>query len=300
MKKLLITGAKGFLGNRAAHYYRNRYKVIAAGHDDVDITCPESVDALMATVCPDAVIHCAALSDTGWCERHPDRSEAINLQGTVNVARACAHTGCRLVYMSSDQVYAGTAIQGPLAEDLALQPTGVYGRHKLEAEKAVARIAPDAVGLRLTWMYDHPLSRFSPERGLLVLFRKAAFGHAPMRAATHECRGLTYVWHVVERLEACLQLPGGVYNFGCGNSHHSFDTYRMVAELRPDLWPELDIQPDEDRFKDCPRNLSMNLNKVRAFGIGFPETVEAFRLVLDKEKDGSPTGNRPSETSVTL
>lgn len=281
--KWLITGAQGFLGSRVVAHYEARHEVVRLTHADVDIADARQVAALVQGLRPDGVIHCAALSDTGYAQQHPDESAAVNLRGTVNVASACRLTGCKLVYMSSDQVYDGLQQQGALPEESALHPANVYGTHKLQAEQQVADVWPQAVGLRLTWMYDLPSSAFRPNRGLAVNLARACTDGLSLRAAVREFRGITCVWDVVERLEACFALPGGVYNFGCENRLNSYDTYcaAAVAMGLPD--PQTWITPDTDRFAGRVRNLAMDLGKLRAQGVDFPTTTAGFHRWLGND-----------------
>lgn len=275
--KLLLTGAHGFLGVRVFRHFSAHHSVEALSHQQFDITDAPSVREVLDRVRPDVVIHCAAVSDTGLAARCPDLSYSVNVCGTLNLARACADQGCKLVYMSSDQVYDGLSRQGLLPEDSVAWPANVYGRHKLEAEQAVRACCPDAVGLRLSWMYDLPASPLSPNRGLLLNLVRAAADGSVVRAALHEYRGVTYVWDVVERLEAALSLPGGVYNFGSENLLCSYDTFRLAAGR---LCSSLRVEPDADRFASSPRNLSMDTARLRACGLSFPTVEEALARLL--------------------
>lgn len=280
MKKWLITGASGFLGVRTAVYYHNRFQVMACSHTELDVADVVSVQRAFDRFRPEVVFHMAALSDTGFSEQHPDLSEQVNLQGTAVVAEACQQWGCKLVYMSSDQVYNGTAVSGPLPETAGLSPVNVYGRHKWQAEQKVRQILPDAVGLRLTWMYDLPDSPYRLNRNLLVNLKRAFEQGEPLRVATREIRGVTNVWDVVRRLEACLDLPGGVYNFGCENRLNSYELFLETARLMRFAQPEQWILPDSERFPDHPRNLSMDTACIRSFGIEFPDTLQGIRQAL--------------------
>lgn len=279
-KKMVVTGAQGFLGSRVVSYYASTYEVIALSHADLDITnCKQVLDKLL-DLAPDAVIHCAAISDTGYSQQHPDESENINLWGTVHVAEACKACGAKLIFMSSDQVYNGNAEQGLLPESVSLHPVSVYGQHKLEAEKEVAKILPQAVGLRLTWMYDLPGSHMKLNRNILVNLQNAYQKGETIKVALREYRGVTSVWDVVKRLAACLNIPGGIYNFGSENKLTSYDTFLEAAHCMRLPNPEKWIIADKDRFPDHPRNLSMSLDKLRKFGIDFPFTSEGFKLAL--------------------
>lgn len=284
MKKLLITGAGGFLGIRTTMHYITKCEVVCCGHAGLDITQAKAVESFFAIQQPDVVFHLAAISDTGYSEQHPDESEAVNLQGTVNIARACAQTGSKLIYMSSDQVYNGNTESGPLSENSKLAPENVYGRHKWQAEQEVQQILPDAVGLRLSWMYDLPDSHYRLNRNLLVNLRTAYVHKEVLKAATREIRGITNVWDVVYRLEDCVHLPGGIYNFGCENSRNSYETFvetaRMMGLERPEEW----ILPDTERFPEHPRNLSMNTALIQQFGIRFPDTLQGIQLAIGRHQ----------------
>lgn len=175
MKKILITGGSGFLGSRLAYYYRNKYDLLLPSHSELNISREEAVKAYLEEHRPDAVIHCAALSNTWYCEQHPEESHRVNVQGTVRIAKACKLIGAKLVFMSSDQVYNGTPMLGPLKEEDVLQPVNFYGRHKLEAEQRALWNLPDSVGLRLTWMYDLPNSsmKLNTNKSTTLHVRKA-------------------------------------------------------------------------------------------------------------------------------
>ena len=76
--KLLITGASGFLGGRAAAMLGGRFEVLAPGHAQLEITDREAVRRYFQEARPDLVFHCAAMSDVGQCEREPERSRRIS------------------------------------------------------------------------------------------------------------------------------------------------------------------------------------------------------------------------------
>lgn len=264
------------MGARAVDWYRRQgWQVVACGHGVLDITDAAAVKALLARERPQAVLHGAAVSDTGTAQKQPERSWAINVQGTQNVAAACAASGAKLVYLSSDQVYGGNSETTPLPENAPLTPKNVYGQHKLLAEQRAAQLCPDAVGLRLTWMYDLPDSPYRPNRGLLCSLRAANETGAPLNGAVREQRGITNVWDVVTRLPQAFALPGGVYNFGCENRQNSYETLCTAAALCG-YPPEKLVRRDETF---C-RNLAMDTAKARAFGIDFPDTVEGLRRAL--------------------
>ena len=99
--RLLITGASGFLGRRAAAYFRSLgWDILTPTHAEFDITDRDAVLRWMQENEPMAVLHCAAVSDTGACQREPERTEKINVNGSVNLAAACAEIGAKFIFCS--------------------------------------------------------------------------------------------------------------------------------------------------------------------------------------------------------
>lgn len=284
MKKLLITGCNGFLGQRLCAHYEEKYDVIAIGHQDLDICREDAVQNLFREVRPDIVFHTAAISDTGYSQNHPEESYQVNTLGSVHIALACREQQAQLVYMSSDQVYNGNVGLQPWKETDEVNPQSVYGRDKLEAEKRIAEILPEAVGLRLTWMYDLPDSPRKLNRNLPVNLLQAFQKREKLKAAVREYRGITNVWEVVRNMEACLDIPGGAYNFGSMNDRNSYETFIRFAELMQLPEPSSWILADEERFPEHPRNLMIDNQKAAQVGISFQDTIEGFAQCLQEKK----------------
>ena len=280
MKKLLITGCNGFLGQRLCAHYKEKYDVIAVGHQDLDICREDAVQNLFREVRPDIVFHTAAISDTGYSQNHPEESYQVNTLGSVHIALACREQQAQLVYMSSDQVYNGNVGLQPWKETDEVNPQSVYGRDKLEAEKRIAEILPEAVGLRLTWMYDLPGSPWKLNRNLPVNLLQAFQNGEKLKAAVREFRGITNVWEVVRNMEACLNIPGGTYNFGSINDWNSYETFIRFAELMQLPEPSSWIMADEERFPEHPHNLMIDNQKATQMGIFFLNTIEGFKKSL--------------------
>ena len=151
MKKILVTGAGGFVGARILEMWRGRFELSAFPPDFLRTADETAVRRFITAEHPDVIVHTAALSNTQVCQQHPEESFRANVLLPEWVAAAAAETGAKLLSFSSDQVYAGVQQPGPLAEALPLSPANVYGRHKLEAEARVMARCPDAVALRLPW-----------------------------------------------------------------------------------------------------------------------------------------------------
>lgn len=272
MKRVLITGSGGFVGARVMRRLADRLTLIPAPRGLMARATEADITRLVAETHPDAILHTAALSDTGYCESHPEESFRANVQLPLWLAGAAAGEGSKLVAFSSDQVYAGVSLNGPLSEDLSLTPANVYGRHKREMEQKVLDVLPDAVLLRATWLYDLP-GYGLPIRGNLPLnLLRAALHGQPLTFSPGDHRGVTYVNQAVENLLPALDLPGGVYNFGSENDLDMLETaWRFCSALH--ISPQL-LTGDRDR------NLSMNTAKAQKHGLVFDSTVQGITRCL--------------------
>ena len=222
---------------------------------------------------PDVIVHTAALSDTGYSEKHPDESYRANVLLPCWMAAAAQKSGTKLVAFSSDQVYTGLTEHGPFDEDTLLSPANVYGRHKQEMEQRVLDILPDAVLLRAAWMYDLPGYGLPIRGNFLLNLLTAAMRQETLRFSARDYRGITYVREAVERLTQAMELPGGVYNFGSENDCDMVTTARRACAL-------LDIHPVIETA-DWPRSLLMDGGRFRAVaGVGFDDTLTGVQRCL--------------------
>ena len=126
MKKLLITGATGFLGSRIAAYYKENYEIFAPTHSEMDITDEAGVLHYFKTYRPDIVIHCAAVADVGTCEKQQEHSWNVNVVGTENIVKGAKEISAKCICCSSDQVYCGIVRDEPNAEGSIINPTNLY------------------------------------------------------------------------------------------------------------------------------------------------------------------------------
>lgn len=272
MKRVLITGAGGFVGSRVLQQWQGKYELCAFLKGFLCTATEMEVLAQTRARDPDVILHTAALSDTGYCAQHPAEAYRANVELPVWLARAAQQTKAKLVAFSSDQVYAGTKQQGPLSEALDLHPTNIYGQYKLEAEQRVLELCPDSVHLRASWMYDLP-GYGLPIRGNLPLnLLRAALKGEAVRFSRNDFRGVTYVRQVIENLEPAMDLPGGVYNFGSGNAEDMVCTARRFAKALG-----ITVKITEESWE---RNLVMDAAKLERSGIRFAATQQGIRCCL--------------------
>ena len=149
--RVLIFGATGMLGKAIMRAWSDD-EIIGLGSADADIRVPEQVDAQVQRIHPDWIVLSAAYTDVDGCELNPQLAKAVNTQGAVNVARAAAKAGAKLLFVSTDYVFDGQNTK-PYEVDDPRNPINSYGQSKAEAEKRVLEILPDACIVRTSWLF---------------------------------------------------------------------------------------------------------------------------------------------------
>jgi dTDP-4-dehydrorhamnose reductase len=112
----------------------------------------EEAASWLKSQAPDVVFYPAGFTWVDGCERDPARAYAANLDEPLNLARAALAIGARFVYFSTDYVFDGAA--GPYGEESPTNPLSVYGRSKLDAERALTlELAEAQLTVRTSWVY---------------------------------------------------------------------------------------------------------------------------------------------------
>ncbi len=161
MKKLLLTGASGFLGRHILRLVQSDWKITGIYHENapkeqgefhqINLTQKGRVEALFEQIRPDAVIHTAALSKAALCEQNPTFSRHINVEATRQIAVQCAQANIPLLFTSTNLIFDGK--NAPYREADSPNPLSQYGLQKLEAEQVILREYPHATVCRMPLMY---------------------------------------------------------------------------------------------------------------------------------------------------
>jgi len=192
LTRILITGAKGMLGRALLARRPPGFDVLPVDVDEVDVTSREAVRQCFADFGPDAVIHCAAMTDVDGCEADPDAARRINADGARNVAATCADT-VRLVAISTDFVFDGRKAE-PYVEDHRPAPISVYGSTKLAGEEHVRALAANHAIVRTAWT-------FAPwGRNFVLSILRAAREKGRLRVVDDQVGSPTYTPDLAEAL----------------------------------------------------------------------------------------------------
>ncbi len=156
--KILGIGLSGLVGSKIVDLLRDHYEFddlsISTGFD---ITDKQSISEAIISSNATIVLHLAAKTDVDGCEKDKPLGISgdawkINVEGTKNVINACARSGKKLIYVSTDFVFDGKK-EKPYGEEDAPSPINWYGQTKYEGEKLVVSSSLSWVILRLAYPY---------------------------------------------------------------------------------------------------------------------------------------------------
>ena len=187
-QSLLITGAGGQLGAALREVFP---EADARTRAELDVTQPFQV-----TDCY-LVLHAAAWTDVDGAEADPEGARRVNVEGTRNVAAL----GAPIVYYSTDYVFDGSKRE-PYVESDEPSPLSVYGRTKLEGERAVR----DGWIVRSSWLFGWTGKNFV--RTMLELGRE----HDEVSVVADQLGCPTYVGHLAEATRELLERPHGTWH----------------------------------------------------------------------------------------
>jgi dTDP-4-dehydrorhamnose reductase len=197
--RIVITGAGGLVGRElAAQARRQGRDVQALTSAQWDITDAAAAGRFVAP--GDVVVNCAAYTRVDAAEADPARAHAVNAVGPANIAQACARAGADLIHISTDYVFAGTQ-RHPYEIDDEPGPLSVYGRTKLDGERAVLAALPTAHVVRTAWIYQG-----GDGGDFVATMRRLAAGDSEVDVVADQVGSPTYVGDLVSAL---LQVADG-------------------------------------------------------------------------------------------
>lgn len=153
MREILVTGADGQLGSDVVDEFESRHMLArGANRFDFSLDNPAETRAFIEGFKPWAVIHCGAYTAVDRAESEEELARTVNVEGTRAVAEACASIGAKLIYISTDYVFAGEGDAPHEAGD-ATNPLNVYGRTKAEGEEIVRDALDEHFIVRVSWVF---------------------------------------------------------------------------------------------------------------------------------------------------
>ena len=119
-------------------------------------------------------------------------------------------------------------------------------------------LCKDCVALRATWMYDTERPGMKTHNNFVLNFDNAKENGTPLRFATREFRGITWIEEISRNIPHTFDLPSGIYNFGAENTLNTYETAFKYAQMLG-FDPHEMVIADTERFPEHIRNISISL-----------------------------------------
>jgi len=288
---VLVTGANGQLGREirivsmeSADRYVFTDVTDLDGADTVrlDITDMSAVRRVVEEYGIDVIVNCAAYTDVDKAETQEELCRKLNADAPGNLALVMKETGGLLIHISTDYVFGGDPYNTPCTEDRTGTPTGVYGRTKLDGEKAVQQTGCRYMIIRTAWLYSEygrnfvrtMLALTASKPQLNVVFDQVGTPTYALDLARVICG-------IIE--EGKTDGKDGIYHYSNEGACSWYDFAKMIAEYSGHL--DCDIRPcHSDEFPSPVRRPAYSvLDKTRiknAFGITIPHWTDSLKKCL--------------------
>lgn len=294
--KILITGGSGVLGQYLNCYLSEDNEILSLYHSKEgdclqfnaakgDITDKNRMHAVFAMFRPEVVIHAAAISSPNLTRNiSPAQVYKTNVTSTEIIAELCNHSKAKMIYISTDLVYAG--YRGSfLKEDSKLIPASLYAETKLVGEKKTEEIAEQYLILRMALLYGFGLNK--AENFFNYMFKNFKEGRQ-VKLFTDQYRSplsLHDAGRVMDKLIGSdvsnkIMNVGGIERLSrkelgeilCDTA--GFDKGLIEPVIMDDI-------PEVPKVED----VSLDISEIRSLGIEPLPAAEAMKEILHKMKD---------------
>jgi dTDP-4-dehydrorhamnose reductase len=278
--RLLVTGCNGQLGWELARALAPLGEVTATNRATLDLSRPETIAPAIRTLKPDVILNAAAYTAVDQAESEPVLAAAINTTAPAILAEEAKRSGALLVHYSTDYVFDGTKAS-PYTEEDATNPLSVYGKTKLDGERAIQASGCEHLILRTSWVYGPRGKNF-----LLTMLR-LAHDKPVLRVVDDQIGAPTAVQTLAAATASILQCrqPGqsGLFHL-TASGHTSWHGFaKLIVSLAGPPYPEVAAIPTSayPTAAKRPLNSRLDCTKVAAqFGLQLPDWERVVREVM--------------------
>lgn len=289
MKKLLVTGASGFLGWHVCQiaqqewevygtYYSHAIEIPGINLLKIDLQDFEELKRIFNEVQPTAVIHTAAQSNPNYCQLHPDQSYSINVTASCNIAGLCADAAIACAFTSTDLVFNG--LNAPYRETDAVCPVNIYGEHKVMAEQGMLECYPQTAICRMPLMFGMATPT---AKSFIQQFIQTLREGKELSLFIDEFRTPTSGTTAAQGLLLALEKVQGIIHLGGKERLSRYEFGQLLIEVLalPEAGLKACQQAEVKMAAPRPRDVSLDSSK--AFSLGYAPL--SLREELDRLRD---------------
>ena len=235
--KILLTGKTGQVGWEVNRSLSKLATVFAMDRNEMDLAKPGTLGPVIQEIKPDIIINAAAYTNVDKAESEPELAMTVNGIAPGVIAEEAKKIGAVMIHYSTDYVFDGKATS-PYEEEAPTCPVNVYGKSKLDGEKAVAQAGIPHIILRTGWVYSLRGSNF------LLTMQRLAQTREQIKVVDDQTGGPTWARSIAEGTARILKqsLKGGaatsstfshsgIFHISCGGETSWFGFANKILEL---------------------------------------------------------------------
>jgi len=152
---ILVTGSNGQLGSEIRELSPLfEYNFFFTQRDSLDISKLDELQEYVEQNKIDVIVNCAAYTAVDKAESDEEAADIVNHLAVQKLAQISKENDIKLIHISTDYVFDGANFKPYVEEDIT-SPNGVYGKTKLDGEKAMLEINPEnSIIIRTSWVYS--------------------------------------------------------------------------------------------------------------------------------------------------
>ena len=290
MKRILVTGANGQLGNEMriiaknsndTYIFTDINQVEGVETTFLDITDLEAVQQCVVDNNIDVIVNCAAYTNVDAAETNEDLAEKLNAEAPKNLAKAIKEVGGLLIQISTDYVFGKESYNVPCREDQQGTPTGVYGASKLHGEQNIIEIGGNYVIIRTAWLY----SEFG--KNFCKTMMNLTSSKPQLKVVFDQVGTPTYAYDLAKAMVTVIDkfdgTQTGIYHYSNEGVCSWFDFTKMIAEYNGST--ACDVQPcHSDEFPSPvkrPAYSVLDKTKIKeVFGVEIPYWTDSLKKCI--------------------
>jgi len=270
MKKILIIGSKGMLGQELVKIFKNDkdYKVIAWDKEDLDVTSEVATNKKIKIINPEIIVNATAYNAVDKCENSEEYkiAEKINVKAPAYLAKIAKKIGATLIHYSTDYVFDGQPkIEEPkgcthfchtcalhqkfqpeigFREDDKPKPVSNYGKSKFLGEKEVEKNAKKYYIIRLSKLFGNPAIAEEAKKSFFDIMLELGKKQKEVKVVDEEISCFTYAPDLAKKTKEIVESKKnfGIYHVtnsgSCTWYEAALELYR-IAKLKTKVTPVL-------------------------------------------------------------
>lgn len=296
IKKILVLGCGGMLGEAFYQTFRNDFDVKATDIDlneewlsYLDVRKIDDIRAAAKDFQPDYIINLAALTDLEYCEKNVDETYLTNKTGAENCAHLSMEFGCTYIFVSTAGIYDDG--KKTFTESDTPSPVSAYGKSKYDAELLIQKICSKYFIFRAGWMMG---SGQKDKKFVRKIMNQLIAGKKELYVVTDLIGSPTYTYDFAQNtLKMIGTTDYGLYNMTCEGGPSRYDVAEEMLKIlglsdriklngvESSYFREEYFAPrPESEVLENTKLKAMNMNEMRNWKISLKDYIERDWLEL--------------------